>query len=137
MTGRILALFILVPLVEMTILIEIGQRIGTLYTLCLVVITGIVGGILAKVEGLMVWQRLQDDLAKGQVPQESLISGVLVLIGGVLLVTPGILTDILGFLLLVPFTRKLFFKPLKKKFTNQIHTRAIEGEKVDKNKRNN
>lgn len=136
MTGRVIALFIIVPLIEMAILIEIGQRIGTWKALFLVIITGLIGGILARLEGLEVWRRLQDELARGQVPQESLVSGLLVLIGGVLLITPGLITDIVGFLLLIPITRRLFLKPLKKKFASRVNTKVIEGEKVTKKNEN-
>jgi UPF0716 protein FxsA len=106
-------LFVAVPILEFTILIEIGRRIGTLYTLILVFGTGIAGAFLAKMEGLRIVARLQGNVRAGIMPTEELFDGFLVLIAGILLITPGLLSDITGLLLLLPPTRypvKLFLR---------------------------
>jgi len=113
MIGTLLILFIVLPFVELYILIELGSRIGTLPTLGIVVLTGIAGAALAKHQGLSVLQRIQTEMSFGQMPGDIIFDGVLVLIGAVLLITPGILTDTTGFLLLIPATRELFKKYLK------------------------
>ncbi len=113
MIGTLLVLFVILPFVELYLLIELGSRIGTLPTLGIVVLTGIAGAALAKHQGLSVLQRIQTEMSFGQMPGEIIFDGVLVLIGAVLLITPGILTDTTGFLLLIPVTRDLFKKYLK------------------------
>jgi UPF0716 protein FxsA len=113
MIGTLLILFIVLPFVELYILIELGSSIGTLPTLGIVVLTGIAGAALAKHQGLSVLQRIQTEMSFGQMPGDVIFDGVLVLIGAVLLITPGILTDTTGFLLLIPVTRELFKKYLK------------------------
>ena len=113
MIGTLLVLFVILPFVELYLLIELGSRIGTLPTLGIVVLTGIAGAALAKHQGLSVLQRIQTEMSFGQMPGEIIFDGVLVLIGAVLLITPGILTDTTGFLLLIPVTRELFKKYLK------------------------
>lgn len=108
-----LALFVIVPFVELYILIELGKSIGALPTLGIVVITGIAGAALAKQQGLGVWHRIQTELSYGHMPGDVLFDGVLVLIGSVLLLTPGILTDITGFILLIPPGRFMVKKYVK------------------------
>ncbi|MCH7988153.1 MAG: FxsA family protein [Planctomycetes bacterium] len=105
--GRLLLLFIVVPAVELSLLIEIGKRIGTMRTLALIVITGIVGASLAKWQGLNVLKRLREESAQGILPAESLLDGVFILVAGALLITPGVLTDIFGFLCLIPAFRRI------------------------------
>ena len=105
--GKLLLLFIVVPAVELALLIEIGKRIGSMRTLALIVITGIVGASLAKWQGLNVLKRLREESAQGILPAESLLDGVFILVAGALLITPGVLTDIFGFLCLIPAFRRI------------------------------
>jgi UPF0716 protein FxsA len=105
--GILLLLFIVVPAVELTLLIEIGIRIGTFNTLALIAVTGMVGASLAKWQGLNVLKRLREESAQGILPAESLLDGVFILVAGALLITPGVLTDIFGFLCLVPAFRRV------------------------------
>jgi UPF0716 protein FxsA len=105
--GRLLLLFIVVPAVELGLLIEIGSRIGTVATLGIIVVTGVVGAALARRQGIGVLRRVQAELAEGRVPAGSLADGVIILVAGALLMTPGVLTDVLGFLCLVPGARTL------------------------------
>jgi UPF0716 protein FxsA len=113
MFKTLLALFVLVPFIELYVLIELSSRIGALYTLGIVIITGIAGAALAKHQGLGVLRHIQTELSYGHMPADALFDGVLVLIGGILLLTPGILTDITGFLLLIPASRFLVKRHLK------------------------
>lgn len=103
---RLLLLFTLVPLVELYLLIEIGGVIGVLPTVAIVIVTGVIGAALARWQGLGVLRRLQEDLAAGRPPTDALIDGLLIFVAGAVLLTPGLITDTLGFLLLVPAGRR-------------------------------
>lgn len=106
MLGKLLLLFTVVPVVELYLLITIGQRLGAELTIGLVLATGLLGATLAKREGARVLRNWQESMAQGQMPKEGVVSSLLVLVGGVLLVTPGVVTDVTGLLLLVPWTRR-------------------------------
>ncbi len=105
--GILVLLFIVVPAVELALLIEIGGQIGALRTLMLIIITGIVGATLAKRAGLDVLQRIQAETGAGRLPAGALLDGAIILVAGALLVTPGILTDVVGFACLVPGLRQI------------------------------
>jgi UPF0716 protein FxsA len=127
MFAKLLLAFTLIPLVELALLIEIGRAIGAGPTLGIVILTGIGGAALAKSQGLAVLSRIRSELASGQIPSDSLLDGALVLAGGLLLVTPGTLTDLVGLLLLIPSTRRAarnwLTRYLRKKLrTAEIHT---------------
>lgn len=100
-------LFVLVPLVELALLIQVGQWIGLLPTIMLVFVTGIAGAALARREGLRTLRRLQEQLASAEVPGDALMDGAAILLGGAFLLTPGVLTDVVGLSLLLPPTRAL------------------------------
>lgn len=106
---KLLLVFTVVPLIELFLLIEVGSRIGSGPTILLLLLTGIFGASLASRQGLFVLHRARQELAQGHIPANPVMDGIMVLIGGMLLLTPGFLTDILGFLLLVPLSR-LFLK---------------------------
>ncbi len=141
---RLLLIFTIVPIVELALLIEIGSYIGILPTVFLVAITGIVGVTLARNQGLIVVTKIRNKLASGEIPTSDLIEGLLILVGGVTLLTPGVLTDITGFLLIIPFTRPLFAKlasNIFKKYVdqNQFKTTGdftFHNNYSDKNERN-
>jgi len=116
----LLLLFIVVPAVELALLIEIGSRIGTLGTIGLIVLTGLVGAALARWQGFLVLRRMQEQTARGELPASSLIDGVLILIAAALLVTPGILTDAVGFALLVPAVRASLRRALRRRIERSI-----------------
>lgn len=102
----IVALFIAVPLAELALLIEIGRRVGIVPTIALVVLTGALGAALARHQGLGVLRDIRSQLAEGRVPASSLVDGLIILIAAAFLITPGILTDTVGFLCLVPALRR-------------------------------
>ena len=103
-------LFIIIPIIEMVILIEVGGLIGALPTVALVVLTATLGIWLLRLQGVETWFRLQNRLSQGELPGQELLEGVLLLIGGALLVTPGFFTDTVGFCCLIPMTRQYFAK---------------------------
>ncbi len=117
---KLLLLFILVPAVELALLIELGRRIGTVATLGLIVATGVLGAYLARRQGLGVFRQVRAELAAGRIPAGSIVDGVIILLAGAVLMTPGILTDVLGFFCLVPATRKLIRTMLWRKFERAV-----------------
>ena len=104
---RLLALFILVPIAELAIFMVLGDEIGLGYTLAIIVITGILGAALTKSQGARALLRFRQASAEGRLPHKEVIDGLLILIAGAVLLTPGFLTDTVGFLLLVPPVRAL------------------------------
>ena len=113
MFARLLILFTVVPLIELALLIKLGNVIGLWPTIFIVIATGVLGAALARSQGTQVISAIRAEVAEGRPPTESLINGLLVLVGGVVLLTPGLLTDLLGFSLLIPFTRDWFKKKLR------------------------
>jgi len=137
----VLLLFLLVPLVEIWFLIEVGGVIGALPTVALVVLTAVIGAALARYQGLVTLQRLQATLARGEAPAIEMLEGGLLLVGALLLLTPGFFTDALGFACLIPLTRRALAWWAMKRFTlitpagpasgpagNTHQSRTIEGE---------
>ncbi len=105
--GKLLLLFTVVPLIELYLLLLVDDLIGFWPTVGIVLATGVVGATLARFEGLRVLKQWRKALFRGKVPEDGVLSGLLVLVGGVLLVTPGVLTDVVGLLLLIPPTRRV------------------------------
>lgn len=122
MLLRLLLLFTLVPLVELSLLIWISQYTGLVFTIALVLLTGIVGAALARYEGLRCWRRVHQAMAAGRLPGDPLLDGLMILIAGALLVTPGILTDLLGFALLTPPLRRLVKNRIKRRIQARLET---------------
>jgi UPF0716 protein FxsA len=123
MLLRLAALFIALPLVEWMLLMSIKERTSLPFTLALVIFTGAFGAWLARREGLQCWRRAQERISDGQIPADPLIDGLIILLAGALLVTPGIITDVVGFSLLVPPIRSL----VKRRITARIKTRIVVG----------
>jgi UPF0716 protein FxsA len=115
----LLVLFIGVPLLELVVLIKVGALIGTLNTILLILITGVLGAALARQQGLGVISRIKEELSQGRSPSNELLNGVCILVGGFLLLTPGILTDVLGFALLTPPIREIVKKYLRRKLAQK------------------
>jgi len=116
MLARILALFLILPAVELALLMYVSTIIGFGETVAIIVVTGIVGGLLAKREGVSAWNRLNRKMAKGGLPGDELVDGVIILIAGALLVTPGVLTDVVGFMGLIPPSRRMIRRYALKRF---------------------
>ncbi len=100
--------FIVYTLAELALLIVIGQYIGVFNTLLLIVVTTIIGIYIVKNKGMNSVQKVKNTIARGEAPGPALIDTVLIFSGGVLLALPGFITDLIGFLLLMPFSRKMF-----------------------------
>jgi UPF0716 protein FxsA len=107
MLPFLLLLFIVVPIVELYVILQVGQAIGVLPTVALLVADSILGSVLMRSQGRTTWRRFNVALAEGRVPHREVLDGALVIFGGALLLTPGFATDILGLLLLLPPTRAL------------------------------
>jgi UPF0716 protein FxsA len=123
--ANLLLLFIVVPAVELALLVEVGSRIGTLATLAIIVATGVLGAALARQQGLRTLRAIQDELTRGELPAGSLVDGVIILLAGALLITPGILTDAVGFLCLVPRLRDVAKRTLQRRFERAIRDQQI------------
>jgi len=120
-----LLLFLLIPIIEMWILIEVGGWIGALPTIGLVVLTATIGLSLLKQQGLSTLMRARLKMDEGAIPASELVSGVMIAVGGALLLTPGFVTDALGFALLIPQTRQWLLFKLIDRYRDKI---VIEGE---------
>ena len=113
MIWMLILLLTIVPIVELALLIELGRATSTFFTIGVIILTGVVGAILARMQGLAVWRRIRAEMSRGQLPGDSLLDGAMILVAAALLVTPGLLTDATGFLLLAPPTRAVFRRVLK------------------------
>lgn len=120
MFARLLLLLTVVPVVELTLLVWVGSWMGVWPTVGLVVGTALLGSFLAKYQGLAAWRQLQQDLATGRMPQDALLDGIAVMIAATLLITPGVLSDLTGILLMIPACRKPLKTYLKKRFLRSL-----------------
>ncbi len=121
MLPRLLLLFITVPLIELYLLVKVGEEVGAGPTIALVILTGILGAALARSQGRSILQNLQTDLQAGRSPTNELLDGFLVLVGGIVLLTPGLLTDLFGFALLIPALRT----PIRKRLQSGLASRFV------------
>ena len=135
-----LLLIILIPVLEIYLFIKIGSQIGAFTTISLIFFTAIIGVFYARYEGLNTLKSGVSQLYKNQMPLFELMSGAALAVAAILLILPGFATDILGFLIIFPLTRKLIFKLVTKKGKNKnevyIKDDLIEGEFVDKDNEN-
>lgn len=120
-------LFTVGPLIEVMLLITMWQNVGLLATIALVLFTGVVGAALARWQGVTAVMRVQRRVRRGQVPADELFDGVLILVAGIVLVTPGLLTDLMGFALLVPPIRSVVKRVLKAWAKKNIEVRTTVG----------
>ena len=106
MLLKLFLAFTIIPIIEIYLLIEIGSMFGALTAVTLVILTGFLGAFLARMQGLQTLYRIQNSLREGRMPSGELLDALLIVIAGLVLLTPGFLTDSAGFLLLIPATRK-------------------------------
>ena len=125
MLLRLALLFVLTPLVELAILVYLGTIIGALYTILIVVATGILGAFMARNQGLATLSRIRGSIERGIIPSNEIFDGALILAGGLLLLTPGIITDIIGFAMLVPQTRRIIGRWLRSLIRRRIQRGEI------------
>ena len=131
--GLIL-LFILLPLAELYVILQVGEAIGAVWTILLLAADSVLGSMLLKAQGRSVWRRFNETLAAGAMPHREVIDGVLVIFGGAFLITPGFLTDVFGLALLLPPTRALIRRSVMKRLTTRIEigvSRRRRGPPVD------
>ena len=133
-----LLLIILVPILEIYLFIKIGSQIGAFTTISLIFFTAIVGVYYARYEGLNTLRSGVSQLYKNQMPLFELISGAALAVAAFLLILPGFATDLLGFLIIFPFTRKIIFNLFAKNKKNEVYVKddLIEGEYEDKDNEN-
>ena len=128
MFTRLLAAFILVPLLELVLLFQVAQYTSLWTTIMLVIVTGVIGSWLARREGVMAWFRFQSALAEGRAPSHEIQDGLMIVFAAALLLTPGLLTDALGFTLLLPQGREFIRRTLLKRYMQRfkVHFHATE-----------
>ena len=120
MIFKLFLLFTLIPIIELMILIDLGTSIGLAPTLGVVILTGALGAWAARTQGFYVVSRIQAEMAAGKLPGAEMVEGAMVLVGGVLLLTPGLLTDAAGFALMAPPVRAVVRGWLMRKFEKMI-----------------
>jgi UPF0716 protein FxsA len=122
MLAKLFAIFLIVPLVELALLLTIGARIGVWATLAIIVGTAMLGASLTRREGLKTWWQFQEKLTTGTFPNEELLDGLIILGAGAVLLTPGFLTDAIGFILLIPSSRQVVKSWLRRRLSQHIDT---------------
>ena len=135
--NTLILTIILIPLIEIYLFIEIGGQIGAGYTILFILLTAVIGLYFAKLEGINTIKSGMNQLTNNQMPIYEMISGAALAFAAVLLIIPGFATDIIGFLLIIPFTRNLLFKFITKKYEKTKVSSGddlIEGEYEDKDK---
>lgn len=125
MLFKLFLLFTLVPVIEIYLLVQISALLGPLSTIILVIATGFAGASLAKLQGVQTITRIQENLKQGIMPGDEVIDAFLILLAGIVLITPGLLTDVAGILLLIPSTRKSFKLFIKREFEKRVKSGQI------------
>ncbi len=126
---KLLFLFTVVPVVELALLIYVGNIIGILNTVILVIVTGVAGAGLAKMEGLKTWYKIRESFARGVMPRDEMVEGLMILVAGAVLLTPGLLTDTLGLCILIPPIRSVMRSWITYKIKSRV--KYSESEKSD------
>lgn len=116
----IFLLFVAVPIVEIALLVQVGSYIGTFNTIAIVIVTAVIGTWLLRQQGMATLQRAQLKMQTGELPASQLVEGVLLLVGGVLLLTPGFVTDAFGFCCLIPYSRRFLARWLSRRSTGFV-----------------
>ena len=126
MLSRLIFIFVAVPVLELVLLLRIGQWIGLIPTVALVVATGVAGAALARRQGMRAFVAVQQELAAGRLPGRSLLDGLSILVGGAFLLTPGVMTDLLGFSLLIPASRRWLQRLARSRLERRIREGTVE-----------
>jgi UPF0716 protein FxsA len=124
-------LFLLVPIAELYVIIQVGEAIGLGWTVVLLIADSVLGSLLLRIQGRAVWRRFNEALAQGRVPHREVVDGVLVIFGGALLLTPGFLTDIVGVSFLLPPTRAIIRRFLIRRLGRRAQVRTTRGYDVE------
>jgi len=126
MLSRLALLFILIPFLELVILIQLGRGIGFLPTLALVVFSGVLGATLVRTQGLRALWSVRSEVEQGRIPARALLDGLAILVAGAFLMTPGLVTDLMGFALLFPATRRWIQARMLRGFEKQVRSGRIQ-----------
>lgn len=130
MFFKLFIVFTIIPVIELSVLIKIGSTIGVLNTILLVMFTALLGAYLVKMEGIGVITRFQKNMATGIFPAEEILDGAMILVAGALLITPGVVTDIIGFLLVFPASRQIIKRFLRGYIQKKISASDIRINKL-------
>ncbi|WP_145169820.1 FxsA family protein [Rubripirellula lacrimiformis] len=122
MLIRLFVLFVLIPLIELYLLLQLAEATSLATTLLIVIVTGVFGSFLARREGAMAWFRFQSAMAEGRMPSREIQDGLMIVFAAALLLTPGIITDAVGFMLLLPAGRNVFRKLFLSRFSAKFQT---------------
>lgn len=125
MLLKLFLLFTLIPVIELFLLIQLSSFLGPLSTIILVIATGFAGASLARLQGMQTIIKIQENYRQGIMPGDEIIDAFLILVAGIVLITPGLLTDISGILLLVPKTRKIFKNFIRREFEKKVHNGSV------------
>ena len=126
MFFKLFLIFAVVPMIELALLIKIGSFIGIFNTITIVILTAIIGAYMVRLEGLGVMYRIQKNMQEGIFPAEEMINGTMILIAGALLLTPGFFTDIIGFIMVFPFSREYIKKIAKRYIKKKMNPDEID-----------
>jgi UPF0716 protein FxsA len=127
--AALIVLFIVVPLAELYVILQVGEAIGALWTILLLAADSVIGSLLLRSQGRTVWRRFNATLTEGRMPHREVIDGVLVVFGGAFLITPGFLTDIVGILLLIPPTRTLIRRLVVRRLGKRVAVGVVGAER--------
>lgn len=125
MLPALFLLFLAVPFAEVVLLIKMASTLGFWPTFWIQVGTALAGAVLARLQGWMTWIKVRKELAGGRIPAEELVDGLLIFLAGLVLLTPGLITDVLGLLVLFPPTRTLFKRWLRRRFDRAVSRRSV------------
>jgi UPF0716 protein FxsA len=120
MVPLLVLIFILVPIAELAVIIQVGQTIGVWWTIAILIADSILGSLLMRSQGRAAWRRFNEALAGGRAPAREVLDGVLVIFGGAFLLTPGFITDIFGAIFLIPPTRAIVRRILVRRFSDRL-----------------
>ncbi len=123
----LIAIFIAVPIAEIYVIIQVGEAIGAVPTILILIADSVIGSMLWRSQGRRVWARFRETVERGSVPHREVIDGVLVVFGGALLITPGFISDVFGILFLLPPTRAVIRRLLVRRLGKRIQFRAFRG----------
>ena len=126
MILKLFLAFTLIPFLEIYLLVKIGSHLGAFNTVMIVILTGFLGALLARFQGLQTMLKVRETLNRGEMPAEELLDALLIFMAGVVLLTPGFLTDMAGLMILIPQTRLRFKRWLRKKIDEWIQVNRID-----------
>ena len=123
--NQLLIIFIILPILELAVLLRLDNAIGLFQTIILIFLTGIIGVWLVRQQGINILFRIKKEINNGNIPAKEMIDGVMLLIAGAVLITPGLITDTFGFLLLIPYTRNFIRKWIRNRIEKYVNSGYI------------